>query len=239
MAGSDPLISLALDHRHLAAATLRQPRGADVAGEHVRIAVNAERMFRRAGFRIVPGAGGQLQHAGHDVVGNGGGSQARAAIVEQADDVAIGDAAVRRIDSVETDNFAAGDFLRLAVGTEIELAVQPGRRLVGDQRQRVARTRRLGRRQPCRVRRAIVVIEARDGFRIDLDSAAWRRQLVVEGIVAEGAQEAAVIGGGRQREFAALPELVEARRIPAGIGKRLPRRLVKMSQPLPGCRGLP
>ena len=86
-------------------------------------------------------------------------------------------------------------FLRLAVGTEVELTVQPGRRLVGDQRQRVARTWRLGRRQPCRVRRAIVVIEAGDGVRIDLDSAAWRRQFVVEGIVAEGAQKAAVIGG--------------------------------------------
>ena len=50
-----------------------------------------------------------VQHAGHDVVCNGGGSQARAAIVEQADDVAIGDAAVRRIGGVEADSFAAGD----------------------------------------------------------------------------------------------------------------------------------
>ena len=157
--------------------------------------MDAERMFCRARLRIVPGAGGQLQHAGHDVVCNGGGGQARAAIVEQADDVAIGDAAARRIDRVETDGFAAGNFLGLAVGTEVELAVQPGRRLVGDQRQRVARIWRLGRRQPCRVRRTIVVIEACDGVRIDLDFAAWRRQFVVEGIVAEGAQKAAVIGG--------------------------------------------
>jgi hypothetical protein len=41
-----------------------------------------------------------LHHAGHDVVRNGGGGQARAAIVEQADDVAIGDAALRRIDGL-------------------------------------------------------------------------------------------------------------------------------------------
>ncbi len=91
------------------------------------------------GLRIVPGAGGQLQHAGHDVVCDRGGGQARAAIVEQADDVAIGDAAARGIGGVETDGFAAGDLFGLAVGTEVELAVQPGRRLVGDQRQRVAR----------------------------------------------------------------------------------------------------
>ena len=132
------------------------------------------------GCRIVPGAGGQLHHAGHDVVCNSSGGQARAAIVEQADDVAIGDAAARGIGGVETDGFAAGDFLGLAVGAEIELAVQPGRRLVGDQRQRVARIRRLGRGQPGRVGRAIVVTEACDGFRMDLDLAAWRRQLVVE-----------------------------------------------------------
>jgi len=187
-------IFLALDHRHLTAATLREPRGADVAGEHVRIAVDAERVVCRAGLRIVPGAGGQLHYAGHDVVCNGGGGEARAAIVEQADDVAIGDGAVRRIDRIETDDFAAGNFLGLAVGTEVELTVQPGRRLVGDQRQRVARIRWFGRRQPRRVGRAIVVTEARDGVRMDLDLAAWRRQLVVEGIVAEGAQKAAVIG---------------------------------------------
>ena len=73
--------------------------------------------------------------------------------------------------------------------------MQPGGRLIGDQRQRVARIRRFGRRQPCRVGRAIVVTEARDGFRIDLDLATWCRQFIVEGIVAEGAQKAAVIGG--------------------------------------------
>ena len=116
--------------------------------------------------------------------------------------------------------------------------MQPGGRLIGDQRQRVARIRRFGRRQPGRVGRAIVVIEACDGFRIDLDLAAWCRQLVVEGIVAEGAQKAAVIGGRRQREFAPPPELFEVRRIPAGIGKRPPRRLVKMGQPLPAIASL-
>ena len=110
MAGSVSRILLALDHRDLAAAALRQPRRADVAGEHVRIAVDTERMFCRTGLRIVPGAGGQLHHAGHDVVGHDGGGQARAAIVEQADDVAIGDAAARGVGRVETDGFAAGDF---------------------------------------------------------------------------------------------------------------------------------
>jgi hypothetical protein len=30
---------------------------------------------------------------------------------------------------------------------------------------------------------------------MDLDLAAWRQQFVVEGVVAEGAQKAAVIGG--------------------------------------------
>ena len=73
--------------------------------------MDAERLFRCAGFRIVPGAGGQLQHAGHDIVRDRSGGQARAPIVEQADDVAIGDATARGISGVETDGFAAGDLL--------------------------------------------------------------------------------------------------------------------------------
>jgi hypothetical protein len=85
-----------------------------------------------------------LQHAGHDVAGHDGGGQARTASIEQANDVAVGDAAARGIGGVEADGFAAGNFFRLAVGAEIELAVQPRRRLVGDQRQRVARIGRLG-----------------------------------------------------------------------------------------------
>ena len=74
------------------------------------------------------------------------------------------DGAVLRVSGVEADGFAAGDLLRLAVGAEVELAVQPGRRLVGDQRQRVARVRRFGRGQPGRMARAIVVAEACDGL---------------------------------------------------------------------------
>src|SRR6478609_5049358 len=130
--------------------------------------MNAERLLLSAMFRVVPGAGGELHHAGHDVVGDDSGGQARAAIVEQADDVAVGDAAARRIGGVEANGFATFDLPRLAVGAEIELAVQPRRWLVCDQRQWVAPSCWLGRGQPGRMRRAIVVAEACDGLRMDL-----------------------------------------------------------------------
>ena len=51
-------ILLALDDCHLAAAALRQPRGADVPGQYVRIAVDAERQLRRTMLRIIPGTRG-------------------------------------------------------------------------------------------------------------------------------------------------------------------------------------
>src|SRR3954451_13277049 len=68
---------------------------------------------------------------------------------------------------------------------------------------------------------------------MDLDLAARCRQPVLVRIVAKGAQQAAVIGGGWQRKFAAPPEFVEAGRITARFAERAPRRLVKMDEPLP------
>src|SRR6516165_6401029 len=97
----------------------------------------------------------------------------------------------------------------------------------------MARRRWLGRWQKGRMRWAIRIAERGDGLRIDLDPAAWRRQSVLVGIVAESAQGAAVVRLGGQRELAALPELFEIRRVPAGLRKRPSRRLVEISEPLP------
>src|SRR3546814_17473455 len=85
----------------------------------------------------------------------------------------------------------------LAVAAEVELAVQPRRRLVGDQPERRGLVRLLGRWQPGRMPGAVVVAEAGDGLREALDPAARRRQRAVLGIGAEAAPEAAVVGPGR------------------------------------------
>src|SRR3546814_7388531 len=99
----------------------------------------------------------------------------------------------------------------LAVAAEVELAVQPRRRLVGDQPERRGLVRLLGRWQPGRIPGAVVVAEAGDGLREDLDPAARRRQRAVLGIGAEDAQDGAVCGLGRQFKFAAIPALLGAR----------------------------
>ena len=73
---------------------------ADVPTSRVRtfgIAVHAERGFFVRIGGIVPRAGRQLDHAAPDIVGDADAGEARAALVEQADDVAIGDAARRGI----------------------------------------------------------------------------------------------------------------------------------------------
>ena len=80
---------------------------------------------RVGGVRVVPGAGGQLHDAGPDVFGERDAGQAAAAVVEHADAGAVGDAPRGCVDGVHRDRLAAADFAFLAVGSDVELAVQP------------------------------------------------------------------------------------------------------------------
>src|SRR6266478_1591478 len=80
----------------------------------------------------------------------GGGSKAftRAgeacpAIIIEPHDVAVADVARGGVVRMDADRLATADFRGLARGAEIELAVQPGRRLVGNELQR----------KPCRAGR--------------------------------------------------------------------------------------
>src|SRR3569833_3978577 len=96
----------------------------------------------------------------------------------------------------------------------------------------MARARLFGARYEGGVPGAVVIAEARDGFREDLDAAARRCQPVRVGIATEGAQETAIVVGGGQRQLAARPEFVEGRRVPASGVQCLACRLIEMSQPL-------
>ena len=64
--------------------------------------------------------------------------QARPAVVEHPDDVAVGQAPCRRICGMHPDGFAPLNFRCLAGAAAVELAVQPGGRLIGQQVQREA-----------------------------------------------------------------------------------------------------
>src|SRR5215469_12616382 len=112
-----------LDHDELAGVALGERGAGPVGGEHVRVAVAAK--GRVGGVGVVPGAGGQLHDAGPNVLGERDPGQATAAVVEHADAGAVGDAPRGRVAGVHRDRLASEDLALLAVGADVELAVQP------------------------------------------------------------------------------------------------------------------
>src|SRR4029077_17182783 len=120
-----------LDHGELAGGALGERGAGPVRGEHVRVAVAAE--GRVPGVRVVPGTGGQLHDAGPDVFGERDPGQAAAAVVEDADAGAVGDAPFGRVAGVHRGGCASADLAFLAVGADVELAVEPAAGLVGHQ----------------------------------------------------------------------------------------------------------
>ncbi len=78
----------------------------------------------------------------------------------------------------------------------------------------------------------IGVSEARHHGGRDLYPAARRGQRLARGVLAEGAQDAAVVRLLRQQEFAPFPEGVEVRRFQPAFGQRGARAFVQVAQPL-------
>src|SRR5580658_10909998 len=115
-------VRLDLDHGELAGRALGEGGAGPVGGEHVRVAVPAE--GRVGGVGVVPGAGGQLCDAGPDVLGERDAGQAAAAVVEDADAGAVGDAPGGGVAGMHGDRLASADLSFLAVGADVELAVQ-------------------------------------------------------------------------------------------------------------------
>jgi len=78
--------------------------------------VHAERLSVGGGFRIVPRAGRQMDHAFHHLIRKDRGRETGAAIVEQANEIAVRDAAPPRIGRIELDHLAAVPHTRLRHG---------------------------------------------------------------------------------------------------------------------------
>ena len=224
-----------LDHGELAGRALGERGAGPVGGEHVRVAVAAE--GRVAGVGVVPGAGGQLHDTGPNVLGERNPGQAAAAVVEDADARAVGDAPCGRVVRMHRDRLAPADLAFLAVGADIELAVQPAARLVGHQLEGVTTgvaAEPFGRLEPDRVPGAVGITKAVDGRREDLDLSAGGTQGRPSGIAPEGGQQHLAGIGHRDLQRFARPELLERRHLVAR--RRLQVRaplLVQVTQPLP------
>src|SRR5262245_13312911 len=181
---------------------------------------------------VVPSAGGKLNDAGPDSVGDAGSCQTGAARVEEANDVAVGDAARCRIVRVYARDLATAMLGAGAVAAEIQLTMQARGRLIGDEHERRVRRGRIGRRKPGRMAQTIRLAEAGDSRGENLDPAARGLERRADWILLEGPQVPAVIRRLRQFETVARPEFREARRREPRLREAGARRLVEMFQPL-------
>src|SRR5215469_2600823 len=224
--------ALDLHRRELPDAALRQFRGAGVARQDIGVAMHTERVVGGRILGVVPSAGRELDDTGTRRLAQYGAGQARAAIVVEAHGVAITNAARRRILRMDAHRLAVFDLRLLARHAEIQLTVQAGGRLIGNQLQRKTSVWGVEARQPSRVSRTVRVTEPRNLRGADLDLAARRRQRRDGGIPAECPHGAALPGLGRQHNFARLPEFIEIGGHHTTLQQGSAGWLVKVAQPL-------
>jgi hypothetical protein len=208
------VVGFDFDHGELAGVSLGQCGAGPVGGEDVRVAVAAEGRVVRVG--VIPRAGGQLDDAGADVCGEGDSGQAAAAVVEQADAGVVGDASYGCVGGVHGNRLASADLAVLAVGADVELAVQPSAGLVGHELKLVpagVAAEPFGRLEPDRVPGAVGIAEAVDGRGEDLDLPAGGGEREPAGIAPELGQQHLMGVGNGDRQRSARPEPLERRHL--------------------------
>src|SRR6266567_491872 len=230
----DAAVRLNFHEGQLARAALAEGGGGAVGGEHVGVAVTAKARVGRV--RVVPGAGGKLGDPGpHRFVDSQPG-QAGTPVVEDPYEVAVAQAAGCCVGRMQPHRFTPGDLERLAVRADVQLAVQPGPRLVGDQLQAEApgggRAEPFVRFAPDRVARAVWVTVAVDGFREDFDFPGRRGERVTFRVGAEISKRHLRFAGHRQFEAVACPELVKTRYCPSPLSQCAPPLVIQVAQPV-------
>ncbi len=117
----------------------------------------------------------------------------------------------------------------------IHLGVQLARGLRGKQVQRPAgghwRSQPFRWRQPGGVGRAIRIAEARDLFRIQLDTAGWRAQRMARGVMAEVLEQHEGLLGLGNGHIPLVPECVELRRLATAVTPRFAHGIENMPYP--------
>src|SRR5258706_1742441 len=230
----DAVVRLDLDEGQLACAALAEGGGGAVGGEHVGVAVTAE--ARDGRVRVVPGAGGKLGDPRAHRLIDGQAGQAGTPVVEDPHEVAVVQAAGCRVAGIQPHRLTPGDLDGLAVRADIQLAVEPGPRLVGDQLQTEAPggggAEPFVRFEPDRMARAVRGPEAVDGCREDFDLPGRRGERVALRVGAEVRERHLRLAGHRQFEAVACPELVKTRYRPAALNQVAPPLFIQAAQPV-------
>src|SRR5262249_33293834 len=134
--------------------------------------------------------------------------------VERAPEVAVANAAPRRVLRIEAPRLAPGTLLPARPRSGVHLGVQTACGLMRDQMDRPPLRGRasepLRRRDPSRVRRAVRVVEAGNRLGDDLDAPRRGLERMALRIAAEIFEQHEVAFGRRQFEEALGPELLEA-----------------------------
>ncbi len=134
---------LDLDYSELSGAALRQFRCAGVPCQHIRVAVHADWVVGGRIVGVVPGSGGELDDTGAQCLAQHRAGEAGPTVVVEAHHVPVANASRRGVLRMDADRLAVLDLRFEAGGAEIQLTVQAGRRLVGDELQRETRIRAL------------------------------------------------------------------------------------------------
>src|SRR5690606_8821265 len=109
---------------------------------------------------------------------------------------------------IEPGGLPACDLAVARIAAEVELAVQLARRLVGDEMQRAfwRIAQPFGRLEPGGMAGTVVIAEAGDALREQLDAAGRRRQGIAFGIGAEIGEQRLGRNAALEAELALFPE---------------------------------
>jgi hypothetical protein len=174
-------------------------------------------------FRVIPGTGRHLHHAGPNGITQPRPRQQRASGIEHFHHVAIANTACGSIVRMDPQRLAPGNFGVPAYATVVILAMQAGTRLAGEQMQRPFAGNRLlilrFRLVPVRMTRTFFVAKPGNRLRKKLYLAGRCGKLGVKRIVTKILKQDLWLGRTGKFQHALLPEIIERRkRDPFGLG---------------------
>ena len=210
-------------------------RGRLVHRERVGVAVHVDAAALDV-LRIEPGAVVEDDDALEDALRHIGARKRCAALVGDEHDVAVPDAACGGVIGMDPERLAVLDVGEVVAHRAVELAVHAVAALAGHEGERSGLGRvvdAFGRLEIGRMSLAVVVAVARDLGREELDEAAFGRERIGLGILAEGFEGhvVAVLLGNVEHDVALLPEFVKVGHVDLAGLAHLLRAFVEAAYP--------
>src|SRR5579875_396215 len=179
----DPYVLLDLYQRRVGWVPVGQFRVRGIRRHVVHTPVAIERADRLWAQGIVPAAFAHGDDAMPDPRSDDRARERLAAVIEHADNVAVGDPAGLSVRWIDPDRLPAAHFILLVQARLIQLGVQPILRVGCQEVEREPRRKRASQpfrgRNPCGMPRAVFVAKPRDGLGVDLDLSRRRAERAI------------------------------------------------------------